>query len=423
MKTSLTITEAGQAAGARDWTRNADARHQASIRNGTTISKPVTIYRDVKSLAAVIVDFKAGLTAAAPSRPAGLCGFDGFIDTFVRLQAPASMAEFGPKVAAAAGIATSFPVRQLGDKFGGNGPLFAAALSDIHAGEVDVTYIGALGSGEVLPIYQAALGGKAKRLHTLAAPAHTTCLEFTDGKVMLSDMAACAEISWERLLECVGQSALDAELKAADFISAVNWGKLPHAGVIWSNLAGRLGELGVPAKKVFFFMDLAEFETRPLADRMELLARMEPITRQCRTLLSFNLKEAWQMGEVFGGAYHGRKDADSVAELAAFLRSRIAVDRVIIHPNDGAACASAAGTVYVPGPYCREPLISTGAGDNFGAGCLSDALKGLDDAGLLLAGNCASGYFVRSGRSAGFADLIRLLDDWAAGTLGERLNN
>ena len=234
---------------------------------------------------------------------------------------------------------------------------------------------------------------------------------------------ACAEISWERLLECVGQSALDAELKAADFISAVNWGKLPHAGVIWSNLAGRLGELGVPAKKVFFFMDLAEFETRPLADRMELLARMEPITRQCRTLLSFNLKEAWQMGEVFGGAYHGRKDADSVAELAAFLRSRIAVDRVIIHPNDGAACASAAGTVYVPGPYCREPLISTGAGDNFGAGCLSAALKGLDDAGLLLAGNCASGYFVRSGRSAGFADLIRLLDDWAAGTLGERLNN
>jgi len=382
---------------------------------------PSEIYRDVQSLAPVIEKFKAKATVTASVRPSGLCGFDGFIDTFVRLQTPASMAEFGPKVAAAAGIAASYPVRHLGDKFGGNGPLFAAALNDIHGGKIDVTYIGAMGRGEVLPIYQEALGGKTKRLYTLAQPAHTTCLEFTDGKVMLCDMAACAEVTWERVLECVGQSVLDAELKAAAFISAVNWGKLPHAGPIWSHLAARLAELGRSAKEVFFFMDLAEFETRPLADRNDLLERLPAITRQCQTLLSFNLKEAWQMAEVFGGAYHGRKDADSVAELAGFLRSRIAVDRVIIHPNDGAACASAAGAVYVPGPFCREPLISTGAGDNFGAGCLAAAIKGFGDAEILLAGNCASGHFVRSGRSASFADMVKLLDAWANGTLGERL--
>lgn len=382
--------------------------------------KNCTIYRDVQSLAPVIQDFKAK-TAVASARLSGLCGFDGFIDTFVRLHTPPSMAEFGPKVAAAAGVAASYPVRHLGDKFGGNGPLFTAALNDIHAGQIDVTYIGALGCNEVLPIFQAALGGKTKRLYTLGRAAQTTCLEFTDGKVMLNDMSACAEVTWERLLECVGQAALDEELKAAGFISAVNWGKLPHAGEIWSNLAARLAGLGVPAKKVFYFMDLADFEIRPLAEREDLLARMEAITRQCQTLLSFNLKEAWQMGEVFGAAYHGRKDAESVAELAEFLRSRIAVDRVIVHPNNGAACASDRGTVYVPGPHCREPLISTGAGDNFGASCLAAALKGLDDAGIMLAGNCASGHFVRSGRSSSFADMAKLLDAWTAGALAERL--
>jgi hypothetical protein len=385
------------------------------------MSNRARIYRDVSALAGLLGEFKAKVATTASIRPSGLCGFDGFIDTFVRLQTPASMAEFGPKVAAAAGIAASYPAQHQGDKFGGNGPLFAAALNDIHGGEIDVTYIGAMGRGEVLPIYLAALNGKTKRLYTLAQPAHTTCLEFTDGKVMLCDMAACAEVTWERLLECVGQSALDAELQAAAFISAVNWGKLPHAGPIWTNLAARLAELGRPAKKVLFFMDLAEFETRPLADREDLLSRLPEITRQCQTLLSFNLKEAWQMSEVFGGAYHGRKDVDSVAELAALLRSRIAVDRVIIHPNDGAACASANSTVHVPGPYCRAPLISTGAGDNFGAGCLSAALKGFDDVGILLTGNCASGHFVRSGRSASFADMVKLLDAWSEGTLGERL--
>jgi hypothetical protein len=385
------------------------------------MSTSATIYRDIQSLAAVIEDFKAKVASPTPGRLSGLCGFDGFIDTFVRLLNPPSMAEFGPKVAAAAGIAASYPVQGLGDKFGGNGPLFTAALNDIHAGNIDVTYIGPMGSGEVLPLFQAALGDKTKRLHTLGPAAITTCLEFTDGKIMLNDMGPCAEVTWERLLECVGQSALDEELQAAAFISAVNWGKLPHAGPIWSNLAARLAELGVPSKKVIFFMDLAEFETRPTADREDLLERMEPITRQCQTLLSFNLKEAWQMGEVFGGAYHGRKDADSVAELATFLRAHISVDRVIIHPNDGAACASAGHTVYVPGPHCREPFISTGAGDNFGAGCLAAALNGFDDAGIVLAGNCASGHFVRSGRSASFAAMVELLDAWALGTLAERL--
>ncbi len=385
------------------------------------MSTPYIIYRDLAALAPVIESFKSSVLSLSPSRPSGLCGFDGFIDTFVRLQSPASMAEFGPKITAAAGIAASYTAQHLGDKFGGNGPLFAAALHDIHAGVIDVTYIGAMGRDEVLPIYQDALGGKTKRLYTLAAPAHSTCLEFTDGKVMLCDLAACGEVTWERLLERVGLPALDEELMAARFISAVNWGKLPHAGAIWSHLAERLALLGVPAKQVVFFMDLAEFETRPHADRDDLLARLGPITRQCQTLLSFNLKEAWQMGEVFGAAYQGRMDADSVAELAAFLRARIDVDRVIIHPNDGAACASATGTVYLPGPYCREPLISTGAGDNFGAGCLSAALCGFDDAGLLLTGNCASGYFVRSGRSPSFSGMINLLDSWAAGTLAERL--
>lgn len=331
------------------------------------------------------------------------------------------MAEFGPKVTAAAGIAASFPSRSLGDKFGGNGPLFAAALHDIHDGKIDVTYIGALGDGQVLPIFHEALSQKTKRLYTIANAAPTTCLEFTDGKLMLNDMSACAEITLERLLERVGESVLDEELKTARFIGALNWGKLPYVGPIWSYISDRLTRLGAPLKEVYFFMDLADFENRSRADIDDVLSRVEAITRQCNSVLSLNLKEARQMSEHIGDKPLGNKDPESIAELAVSLQSQIAVDRVIIHRHDGAACASALGSVYVAGPYCREPLISTGAGDNFGAGCLSGALMGLDDAGIILAGVCAGGYFVRSGRSASFADMAKLLAAWADGSLGDRL--
>jgi hypothetical protein len=378
-------------------------------------------YHDISELADRIASFKEGIAADGSGRFSGICGFDGFIDTFIKMESPKTMAEFGPGVTRAAGISASYFVKRQGDKFGGNGPLLASALHDIFDGEIDISYIGAMGRGQVLPIYQEALGQKMRHLYTLAEPAHSDCLEFLDGKIMLGDLRSCAEVTLEQLIECVGTDTLDAHLKDCRFVGAVNWGKLVNVGGIWRNIAKRLGELGVPKKHVFFFMDLAEFEQRPMADRLELLGLVGEITEQCHTLLSFNLKEAWQMAEVVGGDFLGRKAPEDVAALAEFLRRSINADRIIIHPNDGAACASGDGCVYIPGPFCREPLISTGAGDNFGAGCLAGALRGFDDLTLLLAGVCASGHFVRSGRSASFRDMSNLLDAWLGGTLAARL--
>jgi len=385
------------------------------------MSSSTRIVHKLADLKEELPSLTARLREGLPEAPAGLAGFDGFIDTFIRMERPSTMAELGPKIAAAAGIAASYPVQHLGDKFGGNGPLFASALHGVLDGEIDLTYIGAMGRDSILPIYREALGDKTSRLYSLADPAHSDCLEFDDGKVMLSDLRSCAEITWERLLLCVGAEDLDDLLSRSRFIAAVNWGKLVHVGGIWENLAKRLADLGVPAKTVPFFMDLAEFEQRPREDVEGLLDLLPGITEQCHSLLSFNLKEAWQMAEVFDGDFSGKKDADSVAELAAFLKSKIDADRIVIHPNDGAACASASGCVYVPGPLCQKPLISTGAGDNFGAGCLAGALLGLDDAGILLCGVGTSGYFVRTGRSPSFRQIAELLETWSQGALPERL--
>jgi len=379
------------------------------------------IFKSIHELADELPELTGRIAVGANVAPKGIAGFDGFIDTFIRLEQPSTMAELGPKIAAAAGIAASYPVHHNGDKFGGNGPLLASALHGLHDGKIDLTYIGAMGRDSILPIFKEALEAKTSRMYSLAEPAHSDCLEFDDGKVMLSDMRSCSEITWERLLATVGSDELDALLKDSDFIGAVNWGKLPHVGEIWKNFAARLGELGVEKKKLPFFMDLAEFEQRPREDLECLLADLPAITEQCHTILSLNLKEGWQMGAYFGGDYAGQKSPESVAELATFLKQRIQADRIVIHPNDGAVCASATGTVYLAGPVVKSPLISTGAGDNFGAGCLSGTLLGLDDLGMLLCGVCSSGYFVRTGQTPSFAQICSLIELWQSGELPERL--
>jgi len=379
------------------------------------------IHTTPETLADSFCRLRRTLATAPAASWKGVVGFDGFVDTFIRLLKPDSMAEFGPKVAAAAGIAASYAVDHQGDKFGGNGPLFAAALADLSGGEADLAYVGGIGGGEVEPIFAEALSGKVGRMIPLAPSAHSDCLEFTDGKIMLGDFAACDEVTLERLIEALGEDGVDGMLEGVDFVSAVNWGKLPNVGGIWSYLADRLRATGREPKAVRMFMDLAEFEHRPEADVEELIDRLPAITGQCLTLMSFNLKEAWQMADRFGGNFHGKKDPDSVTSLTRLLRDHLAVDKVIVHPNHGAACASADCCVYVPGPYCERPLISTGAGDNFGAGCLAASLLGCDDVGLLLMGNSTSGHFVRSGRTPDLAAMDAFLGAWMDGTLAERL--
>jgi hypothetical protein len=379
------------------------------------------IYSSIHELGDTVSTLKTALSDSSIRSTSGLVGFDGFVDTFIRMRNPASMEEFGPKVAAAAGIAASYSVQHQGDKFGGNGPLFATALHDLFDGKAEVNYIGALGKEEVEPIFADALESKTKKLFTLAPPAHSDCLEFSDGKIMLGDFDACDEITLNRMLEVMGQEEIDAQLQSCDFISAVNWGKLPYVGDIWSYLASRSAELSRSPKEILFFMDLAEFEHRDSAEVQGLQDRLVAITQQCTTLLSFNLKEAWQMGDRVGGDFKGKKDPESVCDLAALLREHLDVDKIIIHPNSGAACATEESCMYVPGPHCREPLISTGAGDNFGAGCLTAALHGIDETGMLLLGNATSGYFVRSGRTPTLPQLLDLLDAWSESPLPERL--
>ena len=168
------------------------------------------------------------------------------------MEDPSSMESFGPRVLAASGIAASFRVKNKGDKFGGNGPLFAGALSYIFERKINLSYIGAIGKDEVTPLFKKALENKVDTIYTLAEPAHSDCLEFTDGKIMLNDLSSCAEVTWDRLIEVIGSEKLDDHLKKADYIGAVNWGKLENVGEIWKNMSLRLAALDVPKKKVHF---------------------------------------------------------------------------------------------------------------------------------------------------------------------------
>jgi hypothetical protein len=346
-----------------------------------------------------------------------LVGLDGFVDTIVTpvglrraagsdFTPIATLDELGRRISAAAGKSTNIELYPRSDKLGGNGPIMANAL--LAAGTA-VTYVGALGTPQVHPVF-AELAARA-RVHSLCAPAHTTAVECADGKLMLGVMRSLDEVTYERVLAAVGAARFQAELAEARLVALVNWTMLPHMTSVFSALTSDvLPRLPADPARRFFF-DLADPEKRSVEDLRGALTAVARFGPFGRVTLGLNLKEAQQVAVAVGVTPPEAGEA-SLRAAAAAIRSKVDVDTVVIHPRESAACASPGGTAWVPGPYTEQPLITTGAGDHFNAGFSVGQLLGLEPEAALTLGVATSGHYVRTGQSPVAADLETFLANW-----------
>ena len=344
-------------------------------------------------------------------------GFDGFVDLIVtpvglrRAQGDdfepiATLTEFGQRIVSAAGKSTNIELYPRNEKLGGNGPIMANAL--LAAG-LPVTYIGALGQPQVHPVF-ADMAGRA-RVVSLCAAAHTTAVECTDGKIMLGTMRSLDEVTYGRICQVMGEAAFRAELAQAALVALVNWTMIPNMTAIFAAIVEKvLPQLPPSANRVFFF-DLADPEKRSLDDLRQALATIARFESFGRVTLGLNLKEAQQVAPALGCAAAGEDEA-GLRAMAEQIRGKLAISTVVIHPRESAACATAKGTFWVPGPYTSQPLITTGAGDHFNAGFTTGQLLGLAPEACLTVGVCTSGHYVRTGESPTLASLETFLANW-----------
>jgi len=346
-----------------------------------------------------------------------VAGLDGFVDTIVTPVALRSgqgenftpistVTEFGQRILGAAGKSTNIEYYPRMDKLGGNGPIMANAL--LAAG-TKLTYIGALGQNGVHPVF-ASMAEKARAV-SLCAPAATTAVEFSDGKIMFGQMKSLDEITYEKIVETMGREDFHAQLAAADLIALVNWTMITHMTAIFAELAENVFPKLPPRDRIFFF-DLADPEKRSAADLVDALSKIVAFEKFGRVTLGLNLKEAQQVFAALGLGISEGEDAAVLMRTAAEIRQKLGVSTVVVHPRKAAACASAEGTFCVAGPYCEQPLITTGAGDHFNAGFSVGQLLGLSPEACLTTGVCTSGHYVRTAASPSIEDLETFLANW-----------
>lgn len=347
-----------------------------------------------------------------------LVGLDGFVDTIIHLvdtrHGPGedftridSIEAFGNRLLAAAGKSANIEMYPMMEKLGGNGPIMANALC---AAGLPVTYVGALGKDAVHPVFKEF----AEKTHaiTVSDPGLTNALEFKDGKIMMGITNTLESLTYESIIEAMGEGAFHDTLSRSSLVALVNWTMIPNMTAIFGALTDRVLP-NLPPKEGgrTFFFDLADPEKRAEADLIEALHAIAKFQTFGNVTLGLNLKEGQQVNDAFQLG-EGGDDPDSIKRLAAKIRRELKIRTVIVHPTRRAACATKEGEWCVEGPYVENPKITTGAGDHFNAGFVIAQQLGLSPEACLTIGVSFSGYYVRTAKSPTLNDIDNFLRNW-----------
>jgi len=355
--------------------------------------------------------------AAKATAIKALVGIDGFVDKIVhpvnkrkgpgdQFERIVTIADFGARISSAAGKSANIELAPVVEKLGGNGPIMANAQA---AQGLQVRYIGALGIPAIHPVFSefAVKTGAV----SIADPGISHCAEFKDGKIIFGSMASLEAITYENILQQVGPTALQSLFESANLIAMVNWTMIPFlTGVFKQMLSDLLPQLPADPERTFFF-DLADPEKRASEDLLEVLHLFKQFEAFGKVILGLNYREAEQVDALLGHQPMD-KNPENLQTLAARIREKLAIDTVVVHPVDCAACATPGGTAYASGPLCDDPMITTGAGDHFNSGFVTGRLIGLSPEAALTLAVATSGYYVRTAVSPGLDDLAAFIQSW-----------
>jgi len=346
-----------------------------------------------------------------------LVGFDGFVDKIVHpvkqrfgkgddFERIATIAEFGKRIADAAGKSANIEMFQQLEKLGGNGPIMAHAL---HRAQVETRYIGALGQPAIHPVFEDF--ARETNAVSITNPGITTAAEFHDGKIMFGDMATLEEVDFRHIIDAMGEGAFLDACSRADLVAVVNWTMLPNLSNLLNDLCDKVFPHIGPHDNRQFFFDLCDPAKRSEADLRGVLRIFTRFQAHGAVTLGLNFSEACQVAQALDvGA--PEDEEGSLKAAARRIRQALDLSCVVVHPTHSAACSTRDGEYWVAGPYCESPKITTGAGDHFNAGFMCGRLIGLSPLACLYTAVCFSGIYVRTAKGPSLSDVSRFLSDW-----------
>jgi hypothetical protein len=244
-------------------------------------------------------------------------------------------------------------------------------------------------------------------LLSLGDPALTIALEFGDGKMLMSNLAAVSNLTWEGFKNHFGETKLKEVFTGVDILGLGYWSLTADFDGLFQGFMDQYRDRTPPRRMFFDFADIKKKSSESFLKSLELIRSYNgkiPMT------LSLNEHEVMELLSRIGVARPELKPVEIAAALRV-ARQKIGFDELVVHtPEFGAASSMKDGEAYAIQDRQSNVVRLAGAGDSFNGGFLCASLGDLPLKQRLVVANAVTAYFVTHATAPNKAQLLAQIE-------------
>lgn len=248
---------------------------------------------------------------------------------------------------------------------------------------------GLYGKNEIDPAFAEFQG--SCRLYSLGDPALTIALEFNDGKVLMSNLQAVSNLTWNDFEAFFGPEKLSEMFSDVAILGLGYWSLTADFDNLFKGFMKQYESLKAPRRMFFDFADIKKKSSESFMASLSLIASFNskiPMT------LSLNEHEVFELFKRTGVDCEDRAPA-AVAAALTIARQKIGFDELVVHtPEFAAASSTADGEAHALQERQTKVIRSAGAGDSFNGGYICASLGEIPIKERLVIANAATAFFV-----------------------------
>lgn len=251
------------------------------------------------------------------------------------------------------------------------------------------TLIGLYGSEHLDPAYDEFK--ENCNLISLGNPGLTIVYEFSDGKMLLNDLAPVSNLTWKGFVESFGEEKLKDLFADVDILGLGYWSLTPDFDNFLKGFVSQY-ENSKPPRRMFF--DFADIKKKAKESFDVTLGLMKEMNHKIPMTISLNEHEVLELFTRVGVSCKSKEPSD-IASALTEAREKTGLDELVVHtPHFAAASSTADGEAYARQERQEKVIRTAGAGDTFNGGYLCASLGELSIKERLVIANAATAFFV-----------------------------
>jgi len=342
-------------------------------------------------------------------------GWDGYVDSLYSIvrsrdgindwSRMESMKEFGEMIQQVAGSSAGLEGVLKRKTLGGFTSNICKGMNALGA---HINLISAWGFPEIDDLFISLADRDSVKVFSYINPGKTIGLEFSDGKIMITDFGKILNLNWQLLIERVSVEKIVNNIETSHLMGFGYWAPIPNFDNIMQHLLEEIFPSVSNLKDKLCFIDLADIKKRNKKDINKMVKILKNLDEQVPLLLSLNDQEAIDLSKALNSVkdINIKKDnLNSFVNGGKILNDELNIAYLVIHSPHFSSISTQESHYWITQCFTSNPQFTTSAGDHFNAGTALGLSCNLTPPESIMVGNALTSIFIRTGISPTFEKL------------------